>query len=166
MCSSDLVKATATRLSWIQFNTSGVDIAAQSGLPDPGKVAITNAAGANAVAVGEHAMALMMMVARRANDAVAERAARTWKRREFVAKEISLEGLTLTLVGLGAIAKVIAKRAKAFDMKVIAVTRSAEAPDPAPVPYVDELRPPARLKETAAISDVLDRKSTRLNSSH
>jgi phosphoglycerate dehydrogenase-like enzyme len=145
---SRAVKETAKRLSWIQFNTSGIDIAAKSGLPN--NIAITNAAGANAVAVAEHAMALLMAVARRTNDAHVARTARTWPRREMMARQIGLEGLTLTLVGLGAIAREIAKRAKAFDLKVIAITRSTE-----PVPHVDELRPRERLAETAAVTDVL-----------
>jgi phosphoglycerate dehydrogenase-like enzyme len=142
------VKETAKRLKWIQFNTSGIDIAARSGLP--GNVIVTNAAGANSVAVAEQAMALLMAVARCMNTAYEGRAARKWARREMMSRQISLEGLTLTLVGLGSIAREIAKRAKAFDMKVIAITRSTD-----PVPNVDELRPRERLVETAAISDVM-----------
>lgn len=142
------VKETAKKLTWIQFNTSGIDIAAKSGLPD--NIPITNAAGASAVAIAEHAMALLMAVARGISHANVARAAKQWSRREMVARELTLEGRTLTLVGLGAIARQIARRAKAFDMKVIGVTRSTEA-----VPFVDELRPRERLAETATITDVL-----------
>jgi phosphoglycerate dehydrogenase-like enzyme len=143
-----IIRERGKRLQWIQFTTSGVDIAIASGLPEG--VVVANAAGANAVAVAEHAMALLLAVARRIPDAVVARTAKKWPRREMMNRMVSLDGLTMALVGVGAIGREIARKAKAFDMKVIAITRST-----GPVPNVDELRPRARIRETVGITDVV-----------
>lgn len=142
------VKERGRRLQWIQFTTSGIDIAIKSGIPD--RVVVTNAAGANAVAVAEHAIALMLAVARCLNQASAARAEKRWPRREQMTREISPDGLTLAVVGLGNIGREIARKAKAFDMRVIGISRGKE-----PVANVDEVRPRERLRETVAEADVL-----------
>jgi D-2-hydroxyacid dehydrogenase (NADP+) len=142
------VKERGRKLKWIQFTTSGIDIAIKSGLPD--NVVITNAAGANAIAVAEHGIALMLAVARCLNLANTARTAKTWPRRDMMSHEISPDGLTIAVVGLGNIGREIARKAKAFDMRVIGISRGS-----APVPNVDEIRPRERLRETAAEADVL-----------
>lgn len=142
------VKTRGQKLKWIQFTTSGIDIAIKSGLPD--NVIVTNAAGANAVAVAEHGIALMLAVARCLNQATAARAEKRWPRRDMMSREISLEDLTIVVVGLGNIGREIARKAKAFDMRVIGISRGSE-----PVPNVDEVRPRTRLRETVAEADVL-----------
>jgi phosphoglycerate dehydrogenase-like enzyme len=143
-----IIREKGKKLQWIQFTTSGVDIAIANGLPDG--VTVANAVGTNAGTIAEHAIGLLLTLARRMPQAIADRAEKTWSRRAMVSRMISLEGLTMTLVGVGAIGREIARKAKAFDMKVIAITRSTDL-----VPNVDELRPRARLKETMAITDVL-----------
>ncbi|HET9149616.1 MAG TPA: D-2-hydroxyacid dehydrogenase [Alphaproteobacteria bacterium] len=143
-----IIREKGKKLQWIQFTTSGVDIAIASGLPDG--VPVANAAGTNANTIAEHAMALLLTLTRQMPQAIAARAEKTWSRRAMVSGMVSLDGLTMTLVGVGAIGREIARKAKAFDMNVIAITRSTE-----PVPDVDELRPRARLMETMAITDVL-----------
>ena len=142
------LKERGRKLKWMQFTTSGIDIAIKTGLPD--NVIITNAAGANAIAVAEHSMALMLAVARGFNHAGAARAEKNWARREMMSLEISPEGRTMAIVGLGNIGRDIARKAKAFDMRVIGISRGT-----APVPNVDEIRPRERLRETVAEADVL-----------
>ena len=142
------LKERGRKLKWMQFTTSGIDIAIKTGLPD--NVIITNAAGANAIAVAEHSMALMLAVARGFNHAGAARAEKNWARREMMSQEISPEGRTMVIVGLGNIGRDIARKAKAFDMRVIGISRGT-----APVPNVDEIRPRERLRETVAEADVL-----------
>jgi phosphoglycerate dehydrogenase-like enzyme len=142
------VKARGRRLKWIQFTTAGIDWAIKAGLPDG--VIITNASGFNAGTVSEHALALMLAVARNLPASVRARADRQWPRRAMMDTMRPLEGATLMLVGLGAIGRAIAHKAKAFDMRVIGISRSTE-----PVPHVDELRPRARIVETAGEADVI-----------
>ena len=81
-------------------------------------VAVMNTPGANAVAVAEHTIALMLASARhicRANDLM--RAGR-WEKKALQGGE--LRGKTLGIVGLGRIGMEVARRTRAFAMNVIA----------------------------------------------
>lgn len=142
------VKARGRRLKWIQFTTAGIDWAIKAGLPD--SVIVTNASGFNAGTVSEHALALMLAVARNLPASARARAEKQWPRRAMMDTMRPLEGSTLMLVGLGAIGREIARKAKAFDMRVIGISRSTEA-----VPHVDELRPRTRIVETAREADAI-----------
>jgi phosphoglycerate dehydrogenase-like enzyme len=59
-----------------------------------------------------------------------------------------LTGKTVGIVGLGGIGRAVARRAKAFEMRVIGTKRS-----PLVDPNVDEILPPDRLGELLAASD-------------
>lgn len=79
-------------------------------------IVVTNTPGANSTAVCELAFALMLCAARnitKLHEAVTEG---QWPRNEG----IELAGKTLGIVGMGAIGKRLAIRAKAFEMNVIA----------------------------------------------
>jgi glyoxylate reductase len=79
--------------------------------------------GLNAVAVAEHAMSLMLSLAKNVVKHDRElRGAHGWYTQRV--PSISLRGKTLGIVGLGSIGIEICKRAKAFGMKVIAVKRN------------------------------------------
>lgn len=80
------------------------------------KIVVTNTPGANSTAVAELAFSLMLSVARnipQLHNAVTEG---QWPRSEG----IELAGRTLGIVGMGAIGKRLALRAKAFEMDVAA----------------------------------------------
>lgn len=143
-----IIRDGAKRLKWIQFTTSGVDKAVASGLPDG--VPVTNAAGFHANRVAEHAMSLLLAVARRHREAGAARPKREWVRDEITPKMLSLEKATMVLIGLGSIGQSIARKAKAFDMRVIGISRSRD-----PIANVDEIRPRERLVETVREADVV-----------
>lgn len=143
-----IIREHGQRLKWIQFTTSGVDKAVASGLPDG--VPVTNAAGFHANRVAEHAMSLLLAVARRHREAGAARPRREWVRDEISPKMLSLEKATMVLIGLGSIGQSIARKAKAFDMRVIGISRSSDT-----LPNIDEIRPRARLVETMREADVV-----------
>jgi phosphoglycerate dehydrogenase-like enzyme len=147
------VKVHGRRLKWIQFTTAGIDWAIKAGLPE--NVIITNASGFNAGTVSEHALALMLAVARNLPASARARTERQWPRRAMMDTLRPLEGSTLMLIGLGAIGREIARKAKAFDMRVIGISRIADDRSPATVPHVDELRPRNRIVEAARESDVI-----------
>jgi len=88
---------------------------------------VANVRGANAIPVAEHAMALMLGLAKKLlikHQAVLEaRWTPGWEPRYAA---ILLEGKTLVVIGLGQIGTAIARRAKAFDMRVLAVRRHPE----------------------------------------
>jgi len=82
-------------------------------------VPICNNGGANATAVAEHAVMLMLAVSRRltwVHDGVVSG---RWRGNDFNATKLyELEDKTLGIVGLGNIGKKVARRAKAFDMRI------------------------------------------------
>jgi phosphoglycerate dehydrogenase-like enzyme len=135
-------------LRWVHFVTSGIDKAIASGLP-PGCV-VTNSAGLRAFAVAEHALALMLGLVRQLNQAEAGRLAREWRRDEINARMDNLAGKTALIVGMGAIGRDIGRKAKAFDMRVIGISRSATPPA-----NFDAVRPREALVESAAACDML-----------
>lgn len=143
-----IIREGAKRLKWIQFTTSGVDKAVASGLPEG--IPVTNAAGFHANRVAEHGMSLLLAVARRHMEAAAARPRRQWVRDEISPKMLSLEKATMVIIGLGSIGQSIARKAKAFDMRVIGISRSS-----GPIPNIDEIRPRTRLVETMREADVV-----------
>ena len=93
-------------------------------------IIVTNLPGFAFEDVADHAMMLVLALARRLpwlENAMAER---DWvgERNRNIDKCIRLEGKTMGIVGLGNIGKAIAKRALAFDMRVLTYHRNP-APD-------------------------------------
>jgi D-3-phosphoglycerate dehydrogenase len=81
-------------------------------------VMVMNLPEANAVAAAEHALALMLALCRSVPQADARLRARVWERRPFMG--VQLHGKTLGVVGLGRVGSLVAARARAFGMHVIA----------------------------------------------
>ncbi|MCB2222666.1 MAG: phosphoglycerate dehydrogenase [Actinobacteria bacterium] len=81
-------------------------------------VVVVNAPRANAVSAAEHAMALLLAQARRIPEA--DRALRggSWERERF--RGVEVYGKTLGIVGLGRIGTLVAQRAAAFGMRILA----------------------------------------------
>jgi D-3-phosphoglycerate dehydrogenase len=84
---------------------------------------VTNCPEKNSVAVAELTMGLLLAVDRHipAQDKALKE--RKWNKAEF-AKADGLKGKCFGLIGLGAVGKEVVKRAKAFDMSVVAWSRS------------------------------------------
>ncbi|MFI5107031.1 MAG: NAD(P)-dependent oxidoreductase, partial [Terriglobales bacterium] len=74
--------------------------------------------GANAVAVAEHTLGLMLALARHIPRADATTRAGKWEKKSLQGTE--LRGKTLGIIGLGRVGMEVARRAKAFEMKLIA----------------------------------------------
>ncbi len=81
-------------------------------------VLVVNAPQANTVSAAEHTMALMLAQARNIPAADASMRARRWERSRF--QGVELRGKTLGILGLGRIGTLVARRAAAFGMQVIA----------------------------------------------
>jgi D-3-phosphoglycerate dehydrogenase len=81
-------------------------------------VLVMNTPGGNAVAVAEHTLGLMLGMARSIPQASASTKSGKWEKKKFMGTE--LRGKTLGILGLGAIGQEVAKRARAFEMKIIA----------------------------------------------
>jgi D-3-phosphoglycerate dehydrogenase len=81
-------------------------------------IAVMNTPGANAIAVAEHALALMLAMARQIPRANELMHAGKWEKKSLQGFE--LRGKTLGVVGLGRIGMEVARRARAFGMEIIA----------------------------------------------
>ena len=81
-------------------------------------IAVMNTPGANAVAVAEHTLALMLALARHLSRADSTTRAGKWEKKSLQGSE--LRGKVLGIVGLGRIGLEVARRAKAFEMKIVA----------------------------------------------
>src|SRR5882762_9717220 len=123
MWKNDLI-ATAGKLKFIQSISSGMDQYSREQLATK-KVRLCSAAGVNARAVAEHAIALILAVARRLPEARDNQHKKMWRGMigDLTQREDELGGKTLLVVGMGRIGAHLAKLAKAFDMKVIGIRR-------------------------------------------
>jgi D-3-phosphoglycerate dehydrogenase len=81
-------------------------------------IAVMNTPGANAIAVAEHALALMLAMARHISRANELMHAGKWEKKSLQGTE--LRGKTLGIVGLGRIGMEVAQRARAFGMEIVA----------------------------------------------
>ncbi|HKF21124.1 MAG TPA: phosphoglycerate dehydrogenase [Candidatus Angelobacter sp.] len=81
-------------------------------------IAVMNTPGANAIAVAEHTLALMLALARSLSRADSTTRAGQWEKKSLQGSE--LRGKTLGVIGLGRIGIEVARRARAFGMNLIA----------------------------------------------
>lgn len=86
-------------------------------------ISVCNCPGMNAVAVAELTMGLLISLDRRICDQTAALLAGRWDKKDF-SKARGLKGMTLGVVGAGAIGRAVMKRAAAFEMRVLAWSRS------------------------------------------
>lgn len=100
--------------------TDNVDLAAAA----RHGVTVTNTPGVSAISIAEHALALMLAVARRIPRVDSEVRQGAWPRGQAA----QMHGKTLGIVGLGAVGRQFARLGQAMGMRVIAWTMH---PDPA-----------------------------------
>jgi D-3-phosphoglycerate dehydrogenase len=81
-------------------------------------IIVMNTPGGNTIATAEHAFGLMLALARHVPQGHISMLDGKWDRKSFMGDE--LKGAVLGIVGFGRIGRAIAKRAKAFEMTVIA----------------------------------------------
>lgn len=136
------------RLRWVQFTTAGNERAMRFGLPKGIPACYSPAIKGPTVA--EHAMTLLLASYHRLR--LADRAQRRhdWARFEIGPSMRTVEGQTLVIVGLGGIGQETARKAKAFDMQTIGVSRAGT-----PSRTIDEVVTRDRLLEVLPRADVL-----------
>ncbi len=113
-CDASVIER-ADRLRVISRYGAGVDQVDLDAASRRG-IAVTNAPGANKIAVAELAIGLMFALARKIPQVAAAARAGQWKR----SPGWELSGKTLGIVGLGEIGREVAVRAQALGMRVVA----------------------------------------------
>lgn len=135
----------APRLRWVQSGGAGVErFLTPAFIASP--IVLTNAQGTYAVPIADHVMAFVLHFSRGFSRLVRNQIGHRWAH-DIEPQE--LLGATLGIVGLGGIGREVARRARGFGMRVIAVRRRPELP----ADCVDEVRGPAALPWLLAGSD-------------
>jgi D-2-hydroxyacid dehydrogenase (NADP+) len=118
----------APKLAFIQSISAGTDQYSRDALRTAG-IRLASAQGVNAQAVAQHAMALILALARQLHLGRDNQAKRHWRGMisDLGQREDELGGKTLLIVGLGHIGSRLAALARAFDMRVIATKRDVAA---------------------------------------
>ncbi len=114
---AELLAAAAPRLSVVgvaSVGTDRIDLAAAT----RAGVMVVNAPTGNTIAAAEHTLALMLALLRRIPAADASLRRGEWERSRLTGAE--LRHRTLGIIGLGKIGKAVARRAAAFEMRVLA----------------------------------------------
>ena len=112
----DVLKA-APKLRVIGRAGVGVDNVDLPAATEAG-VLVMNTPGGNAISVAEHTLALMLSMARAIPQASYSTKSGKWEKKKFLGNE--LRGKTLGVIGLGSIGREVVKRAKPFEMRVVA----------------------------------------------
>jgi D-3-phosphoglycerate dehydrogenase len=107
-------------------------------------VLVVNAPTSNIVSAAEHAVALLLAVARRVPAADQSLRGGEWKRSSF--SGVELQGKTVGVVGLGKIGQLFAQRLAAFDTEIIAYD-----------PYVSSARAAQLGIELVSLDELLER---------
>ncbi len=145
--------AIAGNLKWMHSLMTGV---AQLCYPEmvASAVVLTNAATVHCAPVAEHVWALILAASRRIPSAVRFQERSEWAAESIWGEEprpFEVSGLTLGLIGLGAIGREVARRARAFGMRVVAVKRRPDRGGE----WADEIYGPDELPRLLAQSDVI-----------
>jgi D-3-phosphoglycerate dehydrogenase len=118
------VIAAADRLKVIGRAGTGVDNVDVDAATRRG-IVVANAPESNAIAAAEHTMALTLALARNVPQAHGSLVSGEWARARFGGRE--LYGKTLGVVGFGRIGQLVAKRAQAFEMEILAFDKFVAA---------------------------------------
>lgn len=141
----------APKLKWIQSSSAGVEFVARIPELVASDIILTNTRGAHGPSIGEHTMALLLAMTRHIPESIEQQKRKHWERGSLYKTAREVNGLTMGIIGFGAIGKGIARRAQAFEMNILAV--DAFAVDG--TPYVEEVWPVSRLGDLLEQSDAV-----------
>jgi phosphoglycerate dehydrogenase-like enzyme len=131
-------------LEWLHIAQSGMDPLPFDLLQEK-KIFITNSRGINSSIISEYVLCAMLNITRK-TFVYAERAKQKIWDSETTVEELSLK--TVGIFGLGKIGRQVAKRAKAFGMRVLGVDIHTDE-----VPFVDQVFPPHHRQEVLSQCD-------------
>lgn len=143
--------AQARRLKWIHSTAAGVNQLIYPELRESG-IVVTNSRGILSPTIAEHALGLMIALARNFPDAIRFHDQRHWAQQQLWDKSQRLRelaGQTLLIIGFGSIGQELAKLARAFSMRILGVTRSGKSE----TALAHEIFPASRLEEVLPRAD-------------
>ena len=143
----------ARKLKWIHSTAVGVSQLMYPELRRSG-VILTNPSGILSAPMAEHTMGLMIALARHFPDSVRYQDRARWGQIEVSSRPgplTELNGQLLLIVGYGSIGREIARRARAFDMRVWGVTRSGKGD----ATHAEKILPVAQLEDALPHADFI-----------
>jgi D-2-hydroxyacid dehydrogenase (NADP+) len=141
----------AKKLKWIHSTAAGVAQLMYPELRDSG-IVVTNPSGVFSPPMAEHTMGLLLAIARNFPDSTRHQDRSHWGQQAIWDKPqhlTELSGQVLLIVGFGSIGRELAKRARAFDMRVWGVTRSGQGD----TTYAEKIVPVSQLDEALPHAD-------------
>lgn len=150
-CDDDIV-SRGSRLAWIQIFSSGAEDCVAVDAVRNGEVLLTNMQKMSSPVIGEHAIAMMLGLARGLPQFSRAMPDGAWNRSLAEQSHMTtVGGKTLLVVGLGGIGTAVARRADGLGMRVIA-TRNSSRSGPG---FVDYIGLAHELPELAGQADVV-----------
>ncbi len=134
----------AKNLKWFMAYSAGVDKLPKRELLKR-NILVTNVRGIHRHVIAEQVFGYMLYYVRKFDETLEQQRTGQWDRG---LKPQSLYGKTIGILGVGAIGQEIARKAKAFDMKVLGVRKTAK-----PTQYVDEIYPIEKMDQVLKASD-------------
>jgi phosphoglycerate dehydrogenase-like enzyme len=141
----------AKKLKWIHSTAAGVAQLMYPELRDSG-IVVTNPSGVFSLPMAEHTMGLLLSLARNFPDSTRHQDRSHWGQQDIWDKPqhlSELSGQVLLIVGFGSIGRELAKRARAFDMRVWGVTRSGKGD----TTHAEKIVPVAQFEEALPHAD-------------
>ena len=141
----------AKKLKWIHSTAAGIAQLTYRELRESG-ILVTNPRGVFSVPMAEHTMGLLIAMARNFPDSVRFQDKSTWGQQQIWDKPqqlTELNGKILLIVGYGSIGEELARRAKAFEMRVWGVTRSGKGD----LTFAEKIVPAGSLRDALPQAD-------------
>lgn len=139
----DILEASK-KLKWVFSMSAGVEKLPIEELKSKG-VIVSNTSGVHAGSIAEYVLGGMLMLSHHFHKYYKDQLQGVWG--EIYSGE-NLEGKTICIIGAGNIGREIGKKAKAFDMNVIGLKRTAE-----PLLHFDQVLSMDKLDESLSIAD-------------
>jgi phosphoglycerate dehydrogenase-like enzyme len=121
---SAALNGAGSRVVWIQAMSAGFDGLLDQPIPEG--LQVVGQGGAMASPVAEHAVGLLLGLQRGLFEIGLRSRERRWDR-DFAPPLAALEGRTVAIIGFGNIGRAVARRLRAFDMRILAVSRTRPA---------------------------------------
>lgn len=131
-------------LKWIQSFSAGVNVLPLQKLKELG-ITVTNTSGIHAPQMTDHAMGMMLAFSRSIRENIRYQDQKDWRGRYTYEELLDHE---LLILGSGHIGEMLAKKAKAFGMRVVGIKRT-----PKEIENFDLVRPTPELKEAVRTAD-------------
>jgi D-2-hydroxyacid dehydrogenase (NADP+) len=129
----------APNLKWVHFASAGVEKSLNKALLRR-KIKLSNSSGIHAASIAEYVIMQILAFSKNYRKSIEFQKQHQWQFEGLLDGRFDLEGKTITIIGLGAIGRRVARLAKAFDMKVIGTVNTVR-----PLKYVDKVYAPSKL---------------------